>query len=142
MQSSRKRMIPRTEISSYSPFSFTLRDVFNDIWPDDVQLNSKRYHGLSEYPDHWEYRVDVPGVDKENIDISISPSGLITISCDQESEPQDGETVHFRRQTKNQFTFTVPDGVDQDEISAHLENGVLTLELPKTSVSSRKIDIE
>jgi len=86
--------------------------------------------------------VDMPGVPKENVDIHISGDELEITGRISRGERKGNvlysEICHrdYRR------TFTLPDIIDRDKIKAKLENGVLTLTLPKVEeVKPREIPI-
>lgn len=86
---------------------------------------------------------DVPGVTKEKLQLDIDKDDL-TISGISEGQDIDGERLidecvygEYRR------TFTLADTIDREKITAKLDNGVLTLTLPKhEKVKPRKIAIE
>lgn len=86
---------------------------------------------------------DLPGVAKNDLQLDIDEAEL-TIRGDLEEQNRGGEKlvdecVHgeYRR------TFTLGDTIDKEKITAKLENGVLTLTLPKhEKVEPRKIAIE
>ena len=86
---------------------------------------------------------DVPGVTKENLHLDINEDEL-TIRGSFPEHNGDGKRLmdelvygEYRR------TFTLGDTVDREKIAARLENGILTLTLPKhEKVKPRKIAIE
>lgn len=81
-----------------------------------------------ENGDEYLVLADLPGVTKEELNVSWS-KGELTI------EGRHGERL-FRR------AFTVPDGVDSQNITADLATGVLTLKLPKApEVKPRRIQV-
>lgn len=87
---------------------------------------------------------DLPGLTKEDIDLSIE-DGVLTLSGERKFEHADTEGK-FRRieRSYGRFTrsFSLPQGLDHEKVSASFDNGVLTLTLPKSDVAkSRKIDI-
>ncbi len=81
---------------------------------------------LYEDEDHYYARVDMPGVKKDQVELSLDDS-LLSVSFQR--KPEDGdehqEDVSFSR------SLTVPDGIDAEKVSAKLEDGVLTVSLPK-----------
>jgi len=90
---------------------------------------------LNVYETESTYQViaPVPGVDSESLNISFQDD-VLTISAELKREiaPENGKTLMLER-TFGKFTRSVrlPQAVVADEISAVLENGVLTLTLPK-----------
>ena len=81
---------------------------------------------LYEDEDHYYARVDMPGVKKDQVELSLDDS-LLSIGFERQSAAGDEhqESVAFSR------SLTVPDGIDAENVSAKLEDGVLTVSLPK-----------
>lgn len=78
--------------------------------------------------------VELPGLNKDEIDISIH-EGALTISGErkQESEKQDSETFRSERFFgRFQRSVHLPSAVDADKVTANYKDGVLTVVLPKT----------
>jgi HSP20 family protein len=92
--------------------------------------------------------MDLPGVDKQGVNISVTEDGLRVVAearKEIEAGGQSGETYHKRERTFNRFErmVTLPVAVNGDQATARLENGILTVTLPKEIVISRKrINIE
>jgi HSP20 family protein len=85
-------------------------------------------------------RVEVPGVEKENLDISVSDNTL-SIKGSTRREVKE-ETEDFYRCEISQGNFSrsmiLPGGVDSSKISASLKDGVLEVNLPKTEDVQRR----
>ena len=87
--------------------------------------------------------MEMPGVEKDNIDVKIdedvlSIEGRIDFSSYSEMKPVHTEynVGHFSRR------FSLSSKIDQDKISADIHDGVLTLSLPKAEEAKpRKISI-
>ncbi|MFB6231552.1 MAG: Hsp20/alpha crystallin family protein [Salinibacter sp.] len=95
---------------------------------------------LAETDDAYTLRVDVPGMTKEDISINLQ-NNTLTISGERSSErtEESEEYVRVERAFGNfHRTFTLPDAVDQENIEATYENGVLTINIPKTAKSTRR----
>jgi HSP20 family molecular chaperone IbpA len=84
---------------------------------------------------------DLPGVAKEGLDLRVE-NGLLTIRGKAAHAAQ-GEPVYREYELANFFRqFELNDKVDQQNISAELKNGVLTLNLPKAEEAKpRRIDV-
>lgn len=81
---------------------------------------------VQEDAEKIELHADLPGVKLEDIDIQLD-KGVLTIKGERKLAGGRGErnTGAFSR------AFTLPDTVDVDKIGASLQDGVLTLTLPK-----------
>jgi HSP20 family protein len=103
---------------------------------------------VADYDDRLVVTADVPGFEKEEIDLTLS-EGSLTIVAGRESETEtEGEEGEFirreRRSTSLRRTIGLPETIDEDATSASYTNGVLTVTLPKLSFegeAGRRIDI-
>ena len=87
---------------------------------------------------------DVPGIEKDEIDVELNGSQL-TVSGERKSE-EDFEHKNTRRAERSfgafHRSFTIPSGVDAKTIKAHHENGVLKIAIPKKEgKKAKKIQI-
>ena len=85
-------------------------------------------------------KVEVPGMKKEDIDISFQ-DGMLTICGErkQESEVREGESFRSERFFgKFHRTITMPTKVDPEKIKATYKDGILTVELPKAAEARAK----
>jgi HSP20 family protein len=100
---------------------------------------------VKETKDAFTFKADLPGMKPEDIDVKINQNRL-TVSGKREAEKTDkGDTYYTYERSYGAFTrtFTLPEGVDADKIEANLENGVLTMKLPKKPESQPKqIDVK
>jgi HSP20 family protein len=90
---------------------------------------------------------DLPGLHAEDVEVTVE-EGVLTIRGERNLEElAEGETYHRVERLYGSFerTFTVPNSVATENISAQFRNGVMTLTLPKREESkprSIKINIE
>ncbi len=88
---------------------------------------------VKERDDGFVFTADLPGVKKEDIDVTLDGNRL-TVSGSRESEQtKEGEKFHIHERSYGSFsrTFTLPADAIGDNISADLKDGVLTLAVPK-----------
>lgn len=84
--------------------------------------------------------MDLPGVNKEDVDISVTDNELrVVAEKDVESEISEKD-YHKRERTFSRFerVVAIPVAVKADEAKARLENGVLEVTLPKEVTTTRK----
>ncbi len=88
---------------------------------------------VKETKDAFIFKADLPGVEEQNIDVSLTGNRLTVSGLREEEDRQEGENFFAYERAFGSFTraFTLPDGVDGDQISANLKDGVLTLDIPK-----------
>ncbi|MEA2723736.1 MAG: hypothetical protein QOH59_1507 [Gemmatimonadales bacterium] len=85
-----------------------------------------------QQPDALLVRVDLPGLDADEIDVTIE-DGLLTIAAEREQEDiQEDEGFIRSELTYGTFfrTIQLPDGVDEDKVEAVVRNGVLEIRIP------------
>jgi len=87
-------------------------------------------------------RADLPGVKKENVEIDLS-DGVLTLNATVQGVPEKWQPVYAEYQVGGYSRrFTLGEQIDQSKISAEMDNGVLTLVLPKAEQHKpRKIAI-
>ena len=131
---------------------FNLNDMFEDFFPHALkpELESGFFSprvDIKEKDDKYEIRADLPGVEKENLSVTLE-DGILTIEATTEeetSEEKEGKTIRReRRSGKYLRSFTVGNNMKESDIKASFKNGVLTLEAPKVkphSSISKKIAI-
>jgi len=100
---------------------------------------------ISETPAAYHVEMAAPGLKKEDFNIKVD-GDVVTISCTQKSEhTTEGKEFTRREYNYSAFSrsFTVPQQVDQDKISATYVDGVLKVDFPKidpkTNTESKKI---
>ena len=95
---------------------------------------------LVEADDHYQVQVDLPGVSKEDVSITVEDNEL-TIRGERRAESR-AEDDHVVRMERTFGTFyrsiRLPRTVDESKIKATFDDGVLTVNLPKTEKSRPK----
>lgn len=88
---------------------------------------------------------DLPGVDRENVELSLKDNVLV-ISAGKGKEEETEKEGYLRKERSFMRYYReipLPDGVTEEGAAAQLKNGVLTVTLPKVkSVAGKKIQIE
>ena len=92
------------------------------------------------------FRVDVAGIDKENIKITVD-NGYMTIEVKQEQESNDEKEFFVRRELMSgscSRSYYIGD-IKEENIKANYKNGLIIIEVPKEDVitdSKKMITIE
>lgn len=81
---------------------------------------------IHEDKDNYFAQFEVPGVKKEDLKVELN-NQILTISAEKKQTSSDGEQSYSLSRS-----ISVPDGVQSDAISAKLEDGILTVALPKS----------
>jgi HSP20 family protein len=99
---------------------------------------------VSENEDAIVVKAELPGMSKDDINITFS-DGLLTLSGEKKEETRDEkENVHLRETHYGAFqrTIRIPVAVDHEKIDATYKDGVLRLTVPKSDAAKpRKIQI-
>lgn len=87
--------------------------------------------------------VAVPGLKKEQVNMSIDKDGYLTLSIENKNEQKDeNKKEHYLRRefsyTSYRQSYALPDNVDADKIEANVADGVLKVVLPKVEKKEEK----
>ena len=99
---------------------------------------------VKETKDGYEFSADLPGVKEEELDISLTGNQLVISGKRTAAETKETERYHLSERTFGRFTrtFTLPDGISNEQVSAQLKDGVLTLVVGKRpEVQPRRIKL-
>lgn len=88
---------------------------------------------------------ELPGVSPDNIDISVTADTLTINGSRKPADLPEGEKYHRRERYCDEFSRSVqlPYNVDTDGVEATVENGVLTIVLPRAEAEKpRQISVK
>jgi HSP20 family protein len=90
---------------------------------------------VKETNDAFVFKADLPGIGEDNLEISLTGNRL-TISGRRETEHKEGDEssryyVYERAYGTFSRSFTLPEGIDPENVKADLKNGELMLTIPK-----------
>ena len=112
-------------------------DLFDDFFRDDFfdkKENNLMKTDIREAKDKYIIEMDLPGYEKENINISLK-DGYLNISAKVEkSENEDEEEKFVRRERffgECSRSFYVGENIKEEDIKAEFKNGTLNIEIPK-----------
>lgn len=119
-----------------------LPSFFNDFFDNDWMVKANATApaiNVFETANAYKVELAAPGMTKEDFNVHIDEDNNLVISMEKKCENEDKdnnrkEGRYLRREfsySKFQQTMILPDNVDKEKISAHVENGVLNIELPK-----------
>jgi len=113
--------------------------VFNDLFASDFMPKANATApaiNVKESDKGYTVELAAPGMKKEDFNVHINDEGNLIIKMEQKQEQkeEDKSVRYLRREfsyTKFEQTLILPDDVKKEDIVARVENGVLTVELPK-----------
>jgi HSP20 family molecular chaperone IbpA len=97
------------------------------------------YTDIHETPKAVVVAMEVPGVDKDSVDITLD-KGVLTVKGQVNAQRYESLRPLYTEYTVGNFvrTFTVSTKIDSGAISAVMADGVLTIELPKAAEAVAK----
>ena len=133
----------------FDPFSMDVWDPFNDFplsVPDISRETSAMVNARvdwKETPEAHVFKADVPGLKKEEVKVEVEEGRVLQISGERNVEKEDkNDTWHRVERSSGKFfrRFRLPENAKVDQVKAAMENGVLTVTVPKEEV--KKPDVK
>lgn len=96
---------------------------------------------IIDHDNDIEVQAALPGVKKEDLDVSINNQTITIRSCTKEEKKEEEKGKYFRREIScGQFqrTLSLPYNVDGDKANASFKDSILKVTIPKTEKSKRK----
>ncbi|KAK7252134.1 hypothetical protein RIF29_35876 [Crotalaria pallida] len=137
----------------YHPFSLDVWNPFNDIPFSNSSLSAAFPSGSSafvntrvdwkETPEAHVLKADIPGLKKEEVKVEIEDDRVLQISGERNVEKEDkNDKWHRVERSSGKFLrrFRLPENAKLDQVKASMENGVLTITVPKEEV--KKPDVK
>ncbi len=140
----------KKDIIGYDPVGriFNLRDDFDDIVNDFFSGFSNIGAARGVYPlldiredkDKYTIGVEIPGVEKKDLKISVKKENLVVQGEKKEEKKKQEESYLRVERSYGKFmrSISLPTEVDQSKITAKYNNGVLKIVLPKTKKGKAK----
>ena len=133
-----RKMLPIMNRNQWLP------EVFNDFFNTGFMPKaSATAPAINVIESDRDYTVELaaPGLKKEDFKVNINDEGNLVIKMEQKQQDADKSRHYLRREfsySKFEQTLLLPDDVEKEQIAAKVENGVLTIDLPKTAAAQKK----
>ncbi len=118
------------------------RESFNDVGRDESLTTSTFSPAVDVYEDEHKVtlKIEVPGIDEKDIDVQVE-NNTLTVHGQRKIEKEEKEENY--RRVERQYgsftrTFTLPQTVDAENVSATYDKGVLKINLPKKAEAKPK----
>ncbi len=124
-----------------------LPSIFNDFFDNDWMAKANATApAINVAEDKTEYRIEVavPGMTKDDFRLQLTKDNQLVISMEKKSETNDKDDKdkrYLRREfsySKFQQSMILPDDVEKERISASVNDGVLTIDLPKKTAEEKE----
>ncbi|XP_020574398.1 16.9 kDa class I heat shock protein 2-like [Phalaenopsis equestris] len=139
-------IIPRSNV--FDPFSFDIWnpfESFNTIFENALSAPGSNYAtevsafantriDWNETPEAHIFKADMPGVKKEEVKVEVVEGGVLQISGERKKEQEEkNDRWHRIERSSGKFLrrFRLPENAKVDQVKASMENGVLSVVVPK-----------
>lgn len=139
---------PLGSLLSFDEFDNFFDDFLSRRWPRLLDRNMPALSEISiprvdiiDHDNDIEVQAALPGVKKEDLDVSIHNQTITIRTCTHEEKKEEEKGTYFRREIMHgeyQRTLSLPDNVDGDKANASFKDGILKVTIPKTETSKRK----
>ena len=141
-------MIPVISRNNWMP------EVFNDFFDTDFMTRTKATApaiNVKETEKDYTVEVAAPGMTKDDFNVNIDKDGNLHIHMEAHTEKkeEDKKSHYLRREfaySKFEQTLLLPDDVEKEAIAARVNDGVLTVTLPKMAKpecpAARQIEVK
>jgi len=133
----------KNELPAFSSFSNVLDNLFEKEFPDVFRTEASLTMpavNILENKDGFNLELAAPGMNKSDFKLQMN-NNLLTITGQKESNKEENETQYTRKEfsfSSFERSFTLPNAVNSDKISAAYENGVLKINIPKKEEAIEK----
>lgn len=116
-----------------SPFAGLMENLFGDDFITKEYASFVPAVNVSEEADRFNLELSAPGFEKADFKIALN-KGVLNVSGEHKSEKETTEKNYTRKEySYGSFhrSFTLPEEVNEEQIDAKYENGILKVVLPK-----------
>ena len=133
-------------LNSNNWLSNAFDDFFNTDWMPRMNSTAPAVN-VKENKDEYEMQLAAPGLKKEYCRISIDDEGNLNVKIEnkfenKEENKKDEKKEHYLRRefsySNDEQSYTLPEDVDKEKISAKVEDGILNITLPKLAKEEEK----
>ena len=124
-------------MNSNSWFPTMFDDFFTNDWMPKMKATAPAVN-VKEDANAYTMELAVPGIKKEFCRVNINADGNLEVAIENKLEhKEENKKEHFLRRefsySNYQQTYVLPDDIVKDQIAAKVDNGVLTITMPKVS---------
>ncbi len=123
-----------------------LPEIFNDFFANDwMNRTSATAPAINVIEDEKDYKVEVaaPGMKKEDFNVNVTDDNYLVLTMEKKNETKDEDKK--RKYLRREFSYhkfeqslALPEDVNKDEIKASVNDGILTIEIPKVKACEKK----
>ncbi|XP_019199582.1 PREDICTED: 18.2 kDa class I heat shock protein-like [Ipomoea nil] len=122
----------------FDPLSLDLWDPYEGLFSSSPARETSAFSAVridwKETPEAHIFKADLPGVKKEEVKVEVEDGRVLQITGERSKEKEDkNDKWHRIERSIGKFfrRFRLPENAKMDEVKAGMENGVLTVTVPK-----------
>ena len=131
----------------FDPISLDIWDPFDGSFaiPSSARETSQFANAKidwKETPEAHVFKVDLPGLKKEEVKVEMEEGRILQISGERSKEQEEkNDKWHRIERSSGRFMrrFRLPENAKVDQVKAGMENGVLTVTVPKEEVKKPEV---
>jgi HSP20 family protein len=95
---------------------------------------------IAETDKAFEIKMEIPEVKKENVKVTVDNRVLMIWGEREQEKEEEGKKFHRVERSYGVFTrsFTLPDNVDENKVTASFKDGMLNIQIQKAKVAKQK----
>lgn len=135
-------MMPIRKMNEQNWLPSVFNDFFDNEWMAKANATAPSINVVEE-KDGYKVEVAAPGMTKEDFHIHIGDENELVINMEKKTQNQEEnkERKYLRREfaySKFEQSLILPDNVEKERISASMNDGVLTIDLPKMKPEEKR----
>ncbi|KAK3160282.1 hypothetical protein QOZ80_1BG0057440 [Eleusine coracana subsp. coracana] len=141
-------LVRRSMFDPFADFWDPFDGVFRSLVPSvassdrDTAAFANARIDWKETPEAHVFKADLPGVKKEEVKVEVEDGNVLVISGERSKEEEDkNDKWHRVERSSGKFMrrFRLPENAKVDHVNAGLENGVLTVTVPKAEIKKPEV---
>ncbi|OVA09456.1 Alpha crystallin/Hsp20 domain [Macleaya cordata] len=124
----------------FNDFPFTSLSISRPEFSNETSQFVNARIDWKETPEAHVFKADVPGLKKEEVKVEVEEGRVLQISGERNKEKEEkNDQWHRVERSSGKFLrrFKLPENAKVDEVKASMENGVLTVTVPKVEVNKK-----
>ncbi|GAA0139501.1 chaperone [Lithospermum erythrorhizon] len=133
----------------FDPFSMDIWDPFSSFsstslstTPNETSAFANARIDWKETPEAHMFKADLPGLKKEEVKVEVEEGRVLQLSGERSREHEEkNDKWHRMERSSGKFVrrFRLPEDAKIDQIKANMENGVLTVTVPKEEMKKPQV---
>jgi HSP20 family protein len=123
------------------------REIAAPLFGMEPQMKARFFPAfeVKETKEAYAFRAGLPGIEEKDIEITLTANRLTVSGKREEEKEQKGDVFYINERTYGTFTrsFTLPEGIDGEHVTAEVTGGVLNIVVPRKPESQpRKVALK